>query len=469
MDKADIPFLTAAELSGLIAKKEVSPLEATEAYLDRIDDVDFKFNAYLTVCRREALQAAQQAEDDIAKGNYLGPMHGIPVAVKDQMWSKGIRTTDGSRILADFVPDEDATAVANLKRAGAILLGKTNQPEFALGGGVERFSRPRNPWDLDKSAGASSGGSAAATAAFLCSSSLGEDTGGSIRSPASWCGLVGMKPTWGMVSRYGLIRGVWSMDMIGPLSRTVEDAAITLSAIAGYDPKDPYTWDVPVPDYREAALNGDMKGIRVGVMKESFDSDGMEEEVKGAALKATAVLGDLGALVEEVSIPLSNYMAEIASLQSAEIAFDHREWLKGRLHDYGHNVRISLLVGGILPAQAYYKGQKLRTLLAQQVQEAFVKYDVLVSPTMRRPASMVMDEDAVFTSKETASLPPHSLTRIFSLAYCPAITVPCGFTSEGLPIGLQIGGRTAEDTMVFKVARAYEQHTPWHTMRPPNS
>ena len=227
MDKSSIPFLSATDLSRLIERREVSPVEATEAYLDRIDDLDFKFNAYLTVCRKEALQAAQEAEQAIAQGNYLGPMHGIPVGVKDQIWSKGIRSTGGSRILADFVPDEDATVVANLKRAGAIVLGKTNVTEFAIGG-PQRYSTPRNPWNLDTYTGGSSSGSGAATAAFLCATSLGEDTGGSIRFPAGWCGLVGLRPTWGRVSRYGVMRGVWSMDAVGPISRTVEDAAITL-------------------------------------------------------------------------------------------------------------------------------------------------------------------------------------------------------------------------------------------------
>ncbi|ETW98825.1 MAG: hypothetical protein ETSY2_42110, partial [Candidatus Entotheonella gemina] len=242
MDKGDIPFLPVTELSRLIATKEVSPVEVTAAYLERIDNLDFKFNSYLTVCRTEALQAAQAAEQSIIQGNYLGPMHGIPIAVKDQLWTQGIRSTDGSRILGDFIPDEDATVIAKLKTAGAVLLGKTNLSEFAITGFSHRFSTPRNPWNLDMSAGGSSSGSGAATAAFLCATSLGEDTGGSIRRPAAWCGLVGLRPSWGRVSRYGLMSGVWSMDTIGPISRTVADAAITLGAIAGYDPKDPYSW-----------------------------------------------------------------------------------------------------------------------------------------------------------------------------------------------------------------------------------
>ena len=467
MNKADIPFLPVAELAALIKSKEVSPVEAMEAYLDRIDDLDFKFNSYLTVTRQGAVQAAAEAESSIVAGNYLGPMHGVPVAVKDQIWSKGIRTTDGSRILADFVPDEDATVLAKLKSAGAILLGKTNLTEFAIGGGAERFSRPRNPWNLDVSPGASSGGSGAATAAFLCATSLGEDTGGSVRYPASWCGLAGLRPTWGRVSRYGVIPGVWSMDIVGPISRTVEDAAITLGAISGYDPKDSYSWNTPVPDFT-VGLTGDIKGMRVGVVNELLNAVNAEPEVREAVSRATSVLEDLGASVDEVSIPLSKYASLITASQSPETALDHAPWVKTCLHDYGHNNRRGLLVGSILPAQAYYKGQKLRTLLANQVQEALAAYDVLVSPTTAWPAQRIAD-DPVITSKPSSPHLSFLFTQTFALASVPVISVPCGFTSGFLPIGLQIAGAMGLEKIVLKVAHAYEGHTPWHTMRPPNS
>ena len=249
MEKQDIPFLSATELSGLIHSKEVSPVEATEAYLDRIEQVDGKLNSYITVCRDEALKSAREAEQAIATGEYLGPLHGVPVAVKDQFYTKGIRTTAGSTIMWDFVPDYDATVVSGLKNAGAILLGKLNLSEFALG---ESFHHPggtpKNPWDLTRNPGISSSGSAAATSAFLCAASLGEDTGGSIRIPAAWSGLVGLRPTWGLVSRYGVLPASWSMDTVGPITRAVEDCAITLQAIAGYDPNDKYTRNQPVPD-----------------------------------------------------------------------------------------------------------------------------------------------------------------------------------------------------------------------------
>ena len=467
MNKADIPFLSAAELSDLIRVKEVSPVEVTEAYLERIDDLDFRFNSYLTVCRNEALQAARDAEHAIARGSYLGPMHGIPVAVKDQLWSKGVRSTGGSRILADFFPGEDATAIANLKQAGAVLLGKTNMTEFAITGFSHRFSYPRNPWDLNTCPGGSSSGSGAATAAFLCATSLGEDTSGSLRRPAAWSGLVGMKPGWGRVSRYGVMPGSWSMDTVGPMSRTVEDAAITLGAIAGHDPKDPYTWDTPVPDYRNA-LVGNAAGVRVGLITEQVDADFAEPEVREAVVNAAGVLGELGASVEEVSIPLTRHMMDISGVQSAvEAASTHREWIRDRLRDYGHDNRMGLLTGSIMPSQAYYKAQKLRTLVRRQILDALERYDVLVQPTSGMTAPRVREVDQPPAADEPPSVVPFSSTAAFSLASTPAASVPCGFGSNGLPIGLQIAGRPGEEATVLRVAHAYEQSTNWRTRRPP--
>ena len=468
MDKADIPFLSASELSGLIERKEVSPVEATEAYLERIDALDFKFNSYLTVCRNEALQAAQEAEQAIVQGNYLGPMHGIPVAAKDQLWSKGIRSTGGSRILADFIPDEDATAIANLKKAGAIILGKTNLTEFAMTFS-HQYRTPRNPWNLDFSPGGSSSGSGAATAAFLCATSIGEDTGGSIRRPAAWSGVVGLKTTWGRVSRYGVMPGAWSMDVIGPISRTVEDAAITLGAIAGYDPKDPYTWNTPVPNYR-GALDGNIKGVTVGAITQQINSELVEAEVSEAVVKAASVIGELGASVEEVSLPLTKHMTDISGLlMRVDAASAQRRWIRDRLRDYSHDLQISHLTGSIIPAQVYYKAQKLRSLLRRQILDSLENHDVLVLPTSGRTAPRLEDGPRVITSKEMAPSWPFMRTSAFSLAGTPAISIPCGFGSEGLPIGLQITGRPGDEETVLKVAHAYEQHTPWHTMRPPHA
>ena len=466
MAQSNLPVQSVSDLAGLIERKEVSPVEVVEAYLQRIDDLDFKFNSYITVLRQQALEGAREAEREIMAGNYRGPMHGIPIGVKDQIWTKGVRTTGGARITADFVPDDDATVIYNLKNAGAILLGKTNLSEFAITGFTHRFSTPRNPWDLNISAGGSSGGSGAATAAFLCATSLGEDTGGSIRRPAAWCGIVGLRPGWGRVSRYGLMRGVWSMDTIGPISRTVEDAAITLSAIAGHDPKDPTTWDTPVPDYRHS-LDGEIRGMRVGIVTELLHSDVVEQDVANAVSAATATLAELGAEVEEVSIPLAAQANAISgTLLAVEPAVNMREWVRERIHDFGHDNRVGLLTGSLVPAAAYYKAQKLRTMLRDQVLEAFRTYDALVMPTSGRQA-VPLTEDPPVTSKETASRLPFMRTNTFNLAGAPAISVPCGFGGRGLPVGLQIAGPPGGEEMVFRVAHAYEQSTPWHTMRPP--
>ena len=468
MNTSELPFLSAGDLSRLIQSKEVSPVEVTEAYLDRITSLDHRFNSYLTVMREQALVDAQQAEEDIASGQHKGPMHGVPVAVKDQFWSRGVRSTGGSRILADFVPDEDATVIANLRKAGAVVLGKTNMTEFAITGFSHRYATPRNPWNTDSYTGGSSSGSGAATAAYLCATSLGEDTGGSIRFPATWCGLVGLRPSWGLVSRYGVMRGVWSMDTVGPISRTVEDAAITLGAIAGHDPKDRYSSRSPVPDYRQA-LGNDLNGLKIGVITEFMDSDLVEPEVRQTVSDSFATLGELGATVEEVSVPLS-MDAGIASavLLAVEPALAQQDWVKDQLQDYGHDVRILLLTGSLLPAQAYYKAQKLRTMLRQQVLDSLEKYDVLVLPTSGKGAQP-LEQDPPITSKETASRLAFLFTRIFNLASCPAMSVPCGFDDRGMPVGLQIGARPGAEETIFKVAHAYEQATAWHTMRPPGA
>ena len=465
MNTSELPFLSAGDLSRLIQSKEVSPVEATEAYLDRIASLDHRFNSYLTVMREQALADAQQAEEDIASGQHKGPMHGVPVAVKDQFWSKGVRSTGGSRILADFVPDEDATVIANLRKAGAVVLGKTNMTEFAITGFSHRYATPRNPWNTDSYTGGSSSGSGAATAAYLCATSLGEDTGGSIRFPATWCGLVGLRPSWGLVSRYGVMRGVWSMDTVGPISRTVEDAAITLGAIAGHDPKDRYSSTAPVPDYRQA-LGGDLNGLKIGVITQFMESDLVEPKVRQTVSDSFATLGELGATVEEVSVPLS-MDAGVASavLLAVEPALAQKDWIKDQLQDYGHDVRILLLTGSLLPAQAYYKAQKLRTMLRQQVLDSLEKYDVLVLPTSGKGAQP-LEQDPPITSKETASRLAFLFTRIFNLASCPAMSVPCGFDDRGMPVGLQIGARPGAEETIFKVAHAYEQATAWHTMRP---
>ena len=466
MQKKDIPFLSATELSVRIKSKEVSPVEATEAYLERIDRLNPTFHAYLTVCADEAMASARESEVALARGEYRGPMHGIPVAVKDQVKSKGIRTTCGSPIFSDNVPDEDGTVLANLKNAGAVLLGKANMTEFGTTGISHAFEFPRNPWNLERHTGGSSSGSGAATAAFMCATSLGEDTGGSVRFPATWCGLVGLRPSYGRVSRYGVIPGVWSMDAIGPISRTVQDCAMTLGAIAGHDPKDGYTWDVPVPDY-PAALTGDVRGLRLGVITEQMESDLVDPGVRDSVTAAVSKLVELGATVQDVSIPLSVHQGTISVGLRVEAPTNYRELILNRLQDIRHDNRIGYLVGSILPAQAYYKTQKLRTLLRRQVLDALEKVDVLVMPTSGEAAQMIVPDPPITEKKEPSRI-GRLLTPLFSLANVTAVSVPCGFTSDDLPIGLQLAAKPFEEATVLNAAYAYEQATTWHTRRPPN-
>ena len=470
MDSTEIPFLPATKLSALIRSGDVSPVEAAEAYLDRIGQIDGKLNSYITVCRDEALAEAQQAEKEIAAGNYRGPMHGLPVAVKDQFYTKGIRTTGGSAILKDLVPNEDATVVANLKAAGSVLLGKLNMSEYAMGDAFfHPYGTPHNPWDLSRNPGTSSSGSGAATAAFLCATSLGEDTGGSIRGPASFCGLVGIRPSWGRVSRYGVLGASWSMDTVGPISRTTADCAMTLGAIAGYDPKDPSTWDVPVPDYL-SMLTGEIRGLKVGVIRERVDTEVVDPEVRDHVVQAIAVLGEMGADIQEVSIPLIVHSAAISNtIILTDAAGVHRQGIDEHLGEYDHNIQIRLLVGSIIPAQAHQKAVKLRQVLRQQILDALEKVDVLVMPTSSIPASPIPTKAGIGSKQEVLDglAGRRSFTAPFNVANTPALSINCGFTSQQLPVGFQIAGKPFDEGTLFRLAHAYEQATDWHTRRPP--
>ncbi len=464
MNKSELPFLTATELSKLMAAKEVSPVEATEAYLERIEALDGKYRAYVTVTADAALAAAKQAEQEIAQGNHRGPMHGVPVAVKDQINTQGILTTGGSPVFKDNIPTFDATVIANLKAAGAVLLGKLNMTEFATSGLSHQFDPPRNPWDLERSTGGSSSGSGAATAAFLCAASLGEDTGGSVRFPASWCGLAGLRPTWGRVSRYGVMPGVRSMDTIGPLGRTVEDCAITLAAIAGHDPNDRVTSKDPVPDY-QAALTGRIKGLKVGIVRELVYSDLVEEEVRQSVLAAAAKMQEMGAEVEELSIPLAANAGTISGAIRVEAPVTYRDLVFNRPQDLGHDNRIAYLANTIMPASYYYKGLRLRTMIRDQVLAALDGIDLLLSPTTG-VAAQLLEPDPVIDSKAATGRIRWLLATTFSLANVPALSVPCGFTAPGLPIGLQIAGRPFDESTVLRAGHSYEQETEWHSRRP---
>ena len=474
MDRAEIPFLTAVELGDLIHKREVSSVEATEAYLARIEEIEPKTNAYITVCGDKALAAARQADSEIASGNYLGVLHGVPVAVKDQIHTKGLRTTIASRMRREYISEEDATVVTNLKGAGAVLLGKLNMAEMALGDPMNSaFGPAHNPWDLTRNPGTSSTGSGAATAAFLCATSLGEDTAGSIRHPAASCGLVGLRPSWGRVSRYAVDGASWSVDTIGPISRCVADCAVTIRAIAGHDPKDPLTRNLPVPDYQRG-LTGDIRGLKVGVPRECFDPEavGVTQETSDSVRAAIEVLKQLGADIREVSIPMTRHAgAIIRGITHTERVSIHPEWLRDRGQEFHYNTRVAFMTGNIIPAEFYYKAQKLRVMIRQQVLDALQDVDVLAQPCSTAPAA-VMEPNAHVESKEQSSkaLVEANLRSMFSLAGTPALSILCGFTSDGpggLPQALQLAGKPFDEETVLRTAHAYEQNTEWHLRRPP--
>ena len=472
MNSSELPFLSATELAELLRTGEVSPVEATEAYLSRIEQVDPALNSYITVTAGQARAEARQAEAEIAAGRYRGPLHGVPVAVKDQFCTDGVLTTGGSSILEDFVPDYDATVMAKLKDAGAVLLGKLNMSEFAMGDSFHHpYGRPRNPWDLTRNPGTSSSGSGAATAAFLCATSLGEDTAGSVRGPAAFCGLVGIRPTWGLVSRYGMLASTWSMDTAGPISRTVRDCAITLQAIAGFDPSDRYTRNAPVPDYLEGLDDG-IQGLRVGVLSDRVNADGVEPDVRDAVTAAVGQLGELGAEVEEVSIPL---LAQSAAISTTLIYVDatavHRQGLSKYPEKYDHNNRVRLLTGALIPAQAHHKANRLRHIIRQHILDALEQVDVLVLPTSSVQATPIPTEAGMAKNGKDEFLNMLGGRRTYTtpsnLAGVPGLSINCGFTSDGLPVGLQMVGRPYDEPTLFRAAYAYEQATGWHTRRPP--
>ena len=466
----DILYMSAAGQATLIRDRKISPVEIVQAYLERIDRLDGRLHAYITVTRELALAAARMAEAAVMRGVPLGPMHGVTFAVKDQFNTRGVLTTAGSRLLADNVPAEDATVVARLMGAGGILLGKLNLTEFALGGTIRYpFGQPRNPWNTDHDTGGSSAGSGAATAAALCAVSLGEDTGGSVRSPASWCGVAGHRPTWGLVSRAGCVPLAWSLDAPGPLGRTVEDCALVLEIIAGNDPNDPLTTRRPTPDYR-AALTGDVRGLRVGVIRELTLGNETDPETRDGVLAATKVLAGLGAVVEEVSLPLvPRAGAAFMALCDSEGAARHLATLRSRGADYDEGTRRRLITAALLPAALVHKAQQARAKIRAQIHEALRRFDVLAAPCAPRPAPTIASYTAPITSKAQAIT--HFFTRRSfptpaSLAGTPALAVPCGFSKAGLPLSLQIIGRRFEDATVLRVGHAYEQATTWHTRRP---
>jgi aspartyl-tRNA(Asn)/glutamyl-tRNA(Gln) amidotransferase subunit A len=460
-----------ADLGRMIATKQVSPVEVVRAHLDRIAAVDSKLRAFITVCAESALESARAAEADLMAGRVLGRLHGVPWAPKDLYSTRGVRTTGGSKILADSVPSEDSTVVARLARAGTILLGKLNMHEFAYGpeGLNAHYGDARNPWSADahRITGGSSSGSGAAVAAGLTPGSLGSDTGGSIRIPASLCGITGLKPTYGRVSRAGVLPLAWSMDHVGPMTRSARDCALMLSVIAGYDPADPTTSVLPVPDYG-AALTGDVKGLRVGLLRAHF-TDPAAADVRAAVEASAKQLEQAGAAVDEVNLTQVIHVATgSAAIVASEALAYHAPWMRSRPQDYQPDVRERLRLGAFVNGTHYVRAQQIRALVTREVDEALARRDVLLAPATPLVAPVLGEREAALgdgPSDVRAAL--LRCTRPFNFSGHPACAAPCGFTPGGLPIGLQIVGRPFDEATVLRVVDAYQRMTDWHTRRPP--
>jgi aspartyl-tRNA(Asn)/glutamyl-tRNA(Gln) amidotransferase subunit A len=427
------------------------------------------YHSYSMVAKEDALRQAKERQRRTRDGDNQGALHGVPVAIKDHIGVRGWRNAGGSAVFKDNIATRDSTIAAGLRRSGAIILGKLNMTELGIAETIEfPWGMPKNPWNHDRSTGSSSAGSGAATAAFLCAASLGGDTGGSIRIPAAYCGIVGLRPSFGLVSRHGAITVTWSMDTVGPMTRTVEDCALMLQAIAGHDPNDRYTYDVPVPNY-SAALRKGIKGVRVGLIKELVEAEQVTPEVRSAVKTAARKLQSLGAKVDEVSLPMVQHVGPIHwVICYTEFGTTYRKMIRTRAKDLTHMVRIAVLAGSLLSGQAYYKAQMLREMLRREMLTALERFDVLICPSM--PTGATPRAKSVHTpNKESvteALTGPVRMTAPFSHANVPALSVPCGMTSEKLPIGLQIAGRPLDDVTVLLVGHAYEQATNWHKLRP---
>ncbi|MCB4791637.1 MAG: Asp-tRNA(Asn)/Glu-tRNA(Gln) amidotransferase subunit GatA [Elusimicrobia bacterium] len=482
----NITNLSAKELSEKIKARELSSSEVTRAYLDRIKAVDPKIKSFVTVFEEEALEQAETIDKKAAGKEELGPLCGVPIAIKDNMMITGTPTTCSSKILKNYLATYDSTVITKLKTADAVFLGKTNMDEFAMGSSTENsaFFTTKNPWDTSRIPGGSSGGSAACVSSLMAAVSLGSDTGGSIRQPASCCGVIGLKPTYGRVSRYGLVAFASSLDQIGPFSRTVEDTALLLKTISGYDPKDSTSVDMEVPDYEEL-MKKDIKGLRIGLPKEYFIA-GLDKEVDTAVKEAIKVLENLGAKVEEISLPHTEYAVAVyyiiaPSEASANLArYDGvkygfradcdnliQEYEKTRGQGFGPEVKRRIMLGTYALSSGYYdayyaKAQKVRTLIKKDFEETFKKVDVIITPTSPTVA---------FKAGERTDNPLEMyLSDIFTiscnLAGIPGVSVPCGFSKDGLPIGLQLLGDYFKEEELLRTAYNYEKNTYWHTKHP---
>jgi aspartyl-tRNA(Asn)/glutamyl-tRNA(Gln) amidotransferase subunit A len=462
MTPADLHFLTIAEAARLIQQRRLSPVELTRAYLDRIEAIDPQLNAYLLVTAEHAMAQAKAAEAEITAGRYRGPMHGIPFALKDIYCTAGIRTTCHSRTRAGYVPAFDATTVAKLYQAGAVLLGKLSTHEFAHGGPSFDLPWPaaRNPWHREYFTGGSSSGSGAAVAAGLAPGSLGSDTGGSIRNPAALCGLVGLKPTYGLVSRYGVYTNSFSYDHAGPMTWTVEDCAIMLQAISGHDQRDPASAARPVPDF-SAELSGGVKGLRIGVLRHLYETDvPVPASLKGALEDAYGVLRGLGASIEDARIrPAADYHAVKIAGAESELYAVHEPVLRERLNDFGADFLGRVLGALLISGPDYMPASRQRRVMIAEMAPLYAKYDVLLTagpgPASRLDAWRTIN----FWQRSSVTTP-------FNVTGGPALVQCIGFTDDGLPLSMQVVGRPFADAMVMRVAKAYEDATPWRGRRP---
>ena len=478
---------TISELSNLIKKREISILELVDSILKRIDEVEGRINAYITVDESGSRKKAKELDSLLKKGGYLSPLMGIPIAIKDNICIKGIRTTCASRILYNFISPYSATVIEKLEKAGAIFIGKTNMDEFAMGSSTENsyFGVTKNPWDLERVPGGSSGGSAAAVAACECICALGSDTGGSIRQPAAFCGVVGLKPTYGVVSRFGLVAFASSLDQIGPITKNVEDAAILLEYIAGYDERDSTSLKVNDLNYTEA-LKENIRGLKIGMPKEYFTS-GVDKEVLEAVKDAAVLLNKLGAEVEEISLPHTEYaIATYYIIAPAEassnlarydgVKYGYRTsnfkdlkemYKKTRSEGFGQEVKRRIMIGTYALSAGYYdayylKAQKVRTLIRKDFEEAFRRVDVILVPTSPTAAFKIgekMDDPLKMYLSDI-------FTISANLAGICGISIPCGFTQENLPIGMQILGPYFGEKKILQVAFTYQQNTDFHKKFP---
>jgi aspartyl-tRNA(Asn)/glutamyl-tRNA(Gln) amidotransferase subunit A len=477
---------TIHELTAAYARGAESPEAVTEAYLARIAALDADVGAYLTVTRDDALAAARASAARYRAGAPRSPVDGAPVALKDVFCTRGVRTTCGSRILETFIPPYDATIVERLRAAGVVILGKTNMDEFAMGSSTEHsaFQLTRNPWDLTRVPGGSSGGSAAAVAGGLAAGAFGTDTGGSVRQPAAFCGVVGLKPTYGRVSRYGLIAFASSLDHVAPFALDVVDAALLLGATAGHDPRDATSVTAPVPDY-VASLTGGVTGLRVGVPDEYFGA-GLDPEIDAAVRAAIGVLRELGASIERVSLPTTEfgvatyYVVAPAEASSNLARYDGVKYglrvpggrdlidmvSRSRAAGFGAEVKRRIMLGTYALSTGYYdayygQAQKVRTLVRRDFEAAFARVDLLAAPTTPSVAFTHGDKaDPLAMYMNDVYTIPASMTGL------PAVSVPCGFSAAGLPIGLQLIGRALDEPTLLRAAHAYEQATPWRERHP---